>query len=155
MENEVPVEIGAGGGDVANLGGVEDEIGGALLPGVGEMRRDGCSAWRAFGCAAGQPGGQRSDFGGGEAALAFEIAVSGSGEPRRHIAGGGDVYDLAGALIGVCVGEEREWGGAGGVVAWGARAVEDRGYVVGEGWFGREGGERQVKCQKTKVKGQK
>ena len=138
-DDEALIEVGAVGGDVEGGGHDGFEIGLAERPALGDFGGRRSLARVAFGRAGGGPTGEQGDLGGGEPHLVLEARRG--GQPRRHVALGGDGGDQAGAFGGSGVGDEGEGRDAAVAVAGDAARVEERRDVVGEG--GRGGGEEE------------
>ena len=138
-DDEALIEVGAVRGDGEGGGHDGFEIRLAERPALGNFGRRRSFARIAFGRAGGGPTGEQGDLGGGELHLVLEAGRG--GQPRRHVALGGDGGDQAGALGGSGVGDEREGRDAAVAVAGDAARVEEWRNVVGEG--GRGGGEEE------------
>ncbi len=132
-QHEVVVNVGAVGLERERLGRLHDQVRRAELPAVCELGRGRDLGLGALGSALRDPIGNLADLLRGETVLIGEVAVAGLGQPGRHVMALGNGYNLAGVLLNVLKGEQRERAGLAGPVAGGAVLVNDRRDVVSEG----------------------
>ena len=95
-KDEIPVGVGAAGGQREGFLRFDDHVGLAELPALDELRLGGKIGGIAFGRALIDPGLNAGDLFDGEAEIVGKVQIAGFGKPRRHDAGLRDGGDLVG-----------------------------------------------------------
>ncbi len=107
-DHEAALDVRAAGVDGVGLGHLEDQVGRAGLPAVGELRGGRellCVPLRRAGL---DPVGDGLQLGVGEPPGVEELAETGFRLPRGHLAGLGDLLEEVGSLGGVFISQERK-----------------------------------------------
>ena len=137
--------VGAIGGDVKAIAGLQNQVRLTGLPSFGKRGWRGLVLGIALGCAVFGPVAQKGDLLIGQAALMLELAVSGFGFPDRHVPALGDGGDQPGTLRRVLIGQQGEGRDFARAVTDGAFLVQDWGDVLIKGR--RSAGQQRRRCE--------